>query len=99
MTDRVLPIQSLEDLDKIAERGRTLLLPSRPKILVGMATCGQAAGAIEVLEAIREEVKKEKLPFIVAETGCIGWCSQEPLVDVFVPGQARVTYGRVQPAR
>jgi NADH:ubiquinone oxidoreductase subunit F (NADH-binding)/(2Fe-2S) ferredoxin len=99
MTDRVLPIRSLEDLDKIAERGRALLLPSRPKILVGMATCGQAAGAIEVLEAIREEVKKEKLPFIVAETGCIGWCSQEPLVDVFVPGQARVTYGRVKPAR
>ena len=99
MTDRVLPIRSLEELDKIAERGRTLLLPSRPKILVGMATCGQAAGAIEVLEAVREEVKKEKLPFIVAETGCIGWCSQEPLVDVFVPGQARVTYGRVKPAR
>jgi len=99
MTDRVLPIRSLEELEKIAARGRTLLLPSRPKILVGMATCGQAAGAIDVLEAVREEVKKEKLPFIVAETGCIGWCSQEPLVDVFVPGQARVTYGRVKPAR
>ncbi len=97
MSDPRKPIRSLEELDRIAERGRTLLYPSRPKILVGMATCGQAAGAAEVLEAIREEVEKEKLPFIVAETGCIGWCSQEPLVDVFVPGQARVTYGRVKP--
>jgi NADH:ubiquinone oxidoreductase subunit F (NADH-binding)/(2Fe-2S) ferredoxin/NAD-dependent dihydropyrimidine dehydrogenase PreA subunit len=99
MIDPVLPVRTLEDLEKMADRGRTLLYPSRPKILVGMATCGQAAGAVEVLEAIREEVKKEKLPFIVTETGCIGWCSQEPLVDVYVPGQARVTYGRVKPGR
>ena len=99
MTSPVKPIRSLEDLERMEASGRALLYPSRPKILVGMATCGRAAGAEEVLEAIRDEVAKDKLPFIVAETGCIGWCSQEPLVDVWVPGHPRVTYGRVKPAR
>ena len=99
MTESIKPIRTLGDLEKVAERGRALLYPSRPKILVGTATCGEAAGAHEVLEAIREVVKAEKLPFIVAETGCIGWCSQEPLVDVYVPGHPRVTYGRVKPGR
>ena len=56
-------------------------------------------GVIRLLEAIREEVAKDKLPFIVAETGCIGWCSQEPLLDVAVPGKPRVTYGRMTPER
>ena len=99
MTSSLFPIRTLEDLDKAAAAGRARLYPTRPKILVGMATCGQAAGAGEVLQAIREEVAGEKLPYIVAETSCIGWCSQEPLLDVWVPGQARVTYGRVKPAR
>ena len=94
-----LKIRSLEDLEKVAVRGRASLLPNRPKILVGTATCGQAAGADEVLAAIRDEVEKEHLPYIVEETGCIGWCSQEPLMDVQVPGFPRVTYGRMTPKR
>ena len=65
--------------------------------MVGMATCGRAAGAEEVLEAVREEVEERHLDYAVAETGCIGWCSQEPLLDVWVPGRPRVTYGRVKP--
>lgn len=99
MTKTEQRIRTLDDLNQVADHGRAQLYPSRPKILVGMATCGQAAGAQEVLDAIREVVKAEKLPFIVAETGCIGWCSQEPLVDVYVPGHPRVTYGQVKPSR
>lgn len=98
MTEAI-KIRNLDDLENVAERGKAQLYPNRPKLLVGMATCGQAAGAEEVFQAIREEVAKEKLPYIVAETGCIGWCSQEPLVDVHVPGHPRVTYGRVKPGR
>jgi NADH:ubiquinone oxidoreductase subunit F (NADH-binding)/(2Fe-2S) ferredoxin/Pyruvate/2-oxoacid:ferredoxin oxidoreductase delta subunit len=92
-------IRNLEELEQRAAAGRELLYPERPKILVGMATCGQAAGAQEVLEAVRDEVKKNSLPYLVQETGCIGWCSQEPLVDVWAPGRPRVTYGRVKPGR
>ncbi|HEY6935680.1 MAG TPA: hypothetical protein VI424_00930, partial [Terriglobales bacterium] len=92
-------LATLDDLHQVMRQGRDLLYPSEPKIMVGMATCGQAAGAEEVLVAVRDEVEKAKLPYIVAETGCIGWCSQEPLLDICIPGRPRVTYGRVKPAR
>jgi NADH-quinone oxidoreductase subunit F/NADP-reducing hydrogenase subunit HndC len=58
-----------------------------------MATCGLAAGADEVYEAIAEEVARLKLPYQVTATGCIGWCSQEPLVEVLLPRRPRVSYG------
>jgi NADH-quinone oxidoreductase subunit F/NADP-reducing hydrogenase subunit HndC len=88
-------IGSLAGLQRAAARGRKTLLPRVPKILVGTATCGLAAGADEVLEAIRGEVVRLGLPYRVSPTGCIGWCSQEPLVDVRLPGAPRVTYGRM----
>jgi len=88
-------IANLTDLLHAAARGRKGLLPNHPKILVGMASCGLAAGADEVYEAIREEVAQLQLPYLVTPTGCIGWCSQEPLVDVRLPHKPRVTYGRM----
>jgi len=88
-------IANLTDLRHAAARGRKSLLPNRPKILVGLATCGLAAGADEVYEAIRDEVARLRLPYLVASTGCIGWCSQEPLVDVRLPHKPRISYGRM----
>ena len=99
MTDHIAHLTDLEALERCAIHGRASLYPEHIKILVGMATCGRAAGAAEVLEAVREEVEGKHLPYAVAETGCIGWCSQEPLLDVWVPGQPRVTYGRVKPSQ
>ena len=96
MTEHHSHISDLEALERCAIHGRSTLYPDRIKIMVGTATCGRAAGAQEVLEAVREEVEGKHLPYAVAETGCIGWCSQEPLLDVWVPGQPRVTYGRVK---
>jgi NADH:ubiquinone oxidoreductase subunit F (NADH-binding)/NAD-dependent dihydropyrimidine dehydrogenase PreA subunit/(2Fe-2S) ferredoxin len=90
---------NLEDLHQAMRQGRDLLYPSQPKIMVGTATCGLAAGAEEVLHAVREEVANSKLPYQVTETGCIGWCSQEPLLDICIPGRPRVTYGRMKPGR
>jgi NADH:ubiquinone oxidoreductase subunit F (NADH-binding)/(2Fe-2S) ferredoxin len=97
VTERVPHLTDLEALERYAIHGRRSLYPERIKILVGMATCGRAAGAAEVLDAVREEVETKHLPYAVTETGCIGWCSQEPLLDVWVPGRPRVTYGRVKP--
>lgn len=99
MIDARPRIRTLDDLHEAAQRGKTSLQPERTKIMVGTATCGQAAGAGEVLEAVREEVAKLGLPHIVAETGCIGWCSQEPLLDICMPRCPRVTFGRVKPER
>ncbi len=87
------------DRARMAVHGRTTLYPAQPKIFVGYATCGQAAGAVEVLEAVREEVAKLGLDYLITPTGCIGWCCQEPLLDVWLPGKGRITYGRVKPGR
>jgi NADH-quinone oxidoreductase subunit F/NADP-reducing hydrogenase subunit HndC len=86
-------IATYTDLRRIAARGRKSLHPTQPRILIGMATCGLAAGADEVYEAIVEEAARLELPYRVTPTGCVGWCSQEPLVEVMLPGRPRVTYG------
>ncbi len=64
------------------------------RIVVGMATCGIAAGARPVLNAFVEGVDKEGLndKVIVSQTGCIGICEYEPVVEVTVSGQEKVTY-------
>ncbi len=62
------------------------------RIVVGMATCGIAAGARPVLEALTEEVAKRKLSDVmVTQTGCIGICRLEPVVEVY-EGDTKTTY-------
>ena len=68
------------------------------RVVVGMATCGIAAGARPVLQAFTEEVAKRGLnPVAVGQTGCIGICQYEPVVEVYAPGQEKVTYVKVTP--
>ncbi len=63
------------------------------RIVVGMATCGIAAGARPVLNAFTEEVAKRNLKGVsVNQTGCIGMCQYEPIVEVIQPGKEKVTY-------
>jgi NADP-reducing hydrogenase subunit HndB len=63
------------------------------RVVVGMATCGIAAGARPVLNAMMEEVSKRDLKNVqVTQTGCIGVCRLEPVVEVYMPGQEKVTY-------
>ena len=69
------------------------------RVVVGMATCGIAAGARPVLNAFVEEVSKAGLggSVIVSQTGCIGLCQYEPIVEVFEAGKERVTYVKMTP--
>ena len=68
------------------------------RVVVGMATCGIAAGARPVMLAFVEEVKKRNLSNVtVAQTGCIGMCRLEPMLDVMIPGKEKVTYVKVTP--
>lgn len=68
------------------------------KVVVGMATCGIAAGARPVMTAILEEVEKRGLKnVIVSQTGCIGLCQYEPLVDVYDPEGNKTTYIKMTP--
>ena len=68
------------------------------RVVVGMATCGIAAGARPVMLAFMDEIAKRHLDHVtVSQTGCAGMCRLEPMVDVYVPGQEKVTYVKVMP--
>ena len=63
-----------------------------------MGTCGIAAGARTIMSAVLEEIAKRNLQGItVRQTGCIGMCQKEPLMDIVRPGEPRVTYGNLKP--
>jgi len=94
-------IQELEEirkntLDRVNQRKDR----NTTRIVVGMATCGIAAGARPVLLAIMDEVEKLNLKdVIVAQTGCIGVCRLEPIVEVIRPGEDKVTYIKMTPEK
>lgn len=66
---------------------------SNIRVVVGMATCGIAAGARPVLNAFLDEVARRNLKNVrVTQAGCLGMCKLEPMVEVYVPGKEKVTY-------
>lgn len=70
------------------------------RVVVGMATCGIAAGARPVLTELTEQIAKRGLKNVtVAQTGCIGICQYEPVVEVYAPGQEKVTYVNMTPEK
>lgn len=91
-------MKSLEELRAIRERmqgkvGMRSEDASQIRIVVGMATCGIASGARPVLNVLADEVQKRGMSnVVVTQTGCIGLCQYEPLVEVYVPGKEKVTY-------
>ncbi|MGB9791129.1 MAG: NADH-ubiquinone oxidoreductase-F iron-sulfur binding region domain-containing protein [Thermacetogeniaceae bacterium] len=82
-------------LEQFIQEGLQTLYPKKPKISVGMATCGRASGAQHIYEAFAREVRARGLDAVVAKTGCLGFCQQEPLVSVQLPGCPRYIYARV----
>ena len=68
------------------------------RVVIGMATCGIAAGARPVMLAFMDEIQKRQLAHVtVSQTGCVGMCRLEPMVDVYTPGQEKITYVHVKP--
>ena len=97
-------MKSLAELQAIRDRAKAQLdlrkeNPNAARVLVGMATCGIAAGARPVLNAFTEEIAKRGLTkdVTVTQTGCIGICQYEPVVEVEIPGEEKVTYVKVAP--
>ena len=85
-------LQGLRDKLK-AETAKNEEAPGYVKVVVGLATCGIAAGARPVIDVFKDEVAKRGLKNIdVRQVGCIGICQYEPVVEVFVPGKEKVTY-------
>ena len=70
------------------------------RVVIGMATCGIAAGARPVMLAFMDEISKRGLSHVtVSQTGCVGMCRLEPMVDVQIPGQDKVTYVHMTPEK
>ena len=96
-------MKSLEELKAIRDKMKKQMdlrdsSEDNIRVVVGMATCGIAAGARAVMTAVLEELAKRNIHDVaVLQTGCIGMCQKEPLVDIVRPGEDRVTYGNVAP--
>jgi len=85
------------DLKAHAEDYARGLKENKPVILVGAATCGRAAGALEVVKAFREEIKRNNIDCPIVEVGCIGHCYAEPIAIISKPGYPPIAYGYVNP--
>jgi NADH:ubiquinone oxidoreductase subunit F (NADH-binding)/(2Fe-2S) ferredoxin len=94
-----MKIEKANDLLKIKKQGIHSLSPAATRITVGAATCGLAKGAGKVFEALKYEVKKQKIKAEVLYVGCNGLCFAEPIVEVIQPGRPRITYGNVSVGR
>ena len=98
-------MKSLEELAALRERMKSSVAmrqdnSNTTRVVVGMATCGIAAGARPVLTAFVEEVNRRGLQDVtVTQAGCIGMCKLEPIVEVFQPGKEKVTYVKMTPEK
>ena len=91
-------MKSLAELQEIKEKMKNKIVlregSSDIRVVVGMATCGIAAGARPVLNAFVEAVNNENLTdkVTVSQTGCVGYCQLEPIVEIYEAGKDKVTY-------
>ena len=98
-------MKSLAELQSIKEKMRSKIVlregSNEIRVVVGMATCGIAAGARPVLNTLVEEVNNAGLyeKVTVSQTGCIGFCQLEPIVEVFEAGKEKVTYIKMTPEK
>lgn len=98
-------MKSLAELQAIKEKMKDKIILREGvgdiRVVVGMATCGIAAGARPVLNTLVEEVSAAGLAekVTVSQTGCIGICQYEPIVEVFEAGKDKVTYVKMTPEK
>lgn len=91
-------LKSLDDLRQLRDQAQKDIrtrMDTGTTIIVGMGTCGIAAGARETMRAIIDELEKRQIEAHITTVGCIGMCVLEPLVDIEQAGQPRVTYGNL----
>ena len=89
-------IRDFAGFNAVHDAGLAKLLPPRPRIAVGMGTCGSGNGAEAVMHAFAEAIDQRGLGIDLVRTGCFGFCAEEPLVNVRLPGQPLVILHRVQ---
>ena len=95
-------IESLEDLQQIQEEANREMQRKTSRgeieVVVSLGSCGIAVGALDVLHIVEEEIKAHDLKDVtVSQTGCMGLCKHEPILQVIVGNTSKVTYGKVAP--
>ncbi len=91
-------LKNIEELKKIREEAKKDLvtrMQTGTRIIIGMGTCGIAAGARESLQAVLRELEARQVEAHVETVGCVGMCAKEPLIDIEQAGKARVRYGNI----
>ena len=90
-----MKLSNLDYVKKVKAEGLDKIFPGKPRIAVGYASCGIAAGAKTVFRALQEEIIKRKLDVALTQVGCIGYCTVEPIVNVSMPGMPMILYHNV----
>jgi len=90
-----MKVRTRSDLATLSSSGLSTLYPPGLRISVGMATCGLATGAADVYHVLHDEADRRGLDLMLVATGCIGYCQQEPLVDVYMQGRGHILYSKV----
>lgn len=100
-------IKSLEELKALRDKYKSSVdmrgsvdEENRIRVAVGMATCGIASGSRETINSIVEEIKTQGLNNVsVVQTGCLGYCYAEPVVEISMPGKESVLYGNINASK
>lgn len=95
-------MKTLTDLRNIKEKAKREMAAREQsanyRIVVAMGTCGIAAGARSVMTAILDELNKRNIAdAVITQTGCLGYCDQEPLVQIIQKDKSIITYGKITP--
>ena len=90
-----MTIKNHRKLEEVWRAGREKLFPDRPRLAVGLATCGIAAGGDRVYAALESEIQRRHLNVELTSVGCIGFCMEEPLVNVQLPGKPLILLHKV----
>jgi len=88
-------ISDYGDLAKIKKNGEKKILPNKPYVAVGMGTCGIGRGAEVLFDSLERSIKEKNLDIILKKTGCFGFCAEEPLVNIYIPGKPLIIMHRV----
>ncbi|MDW7668919.1 MAG: (2Fe-2S) ferredoxin domain-containing protein [Bacillota bacterium] len=101
-----MSVKSLEELRKLREEAKGKLSMRKDgegdyiELMVGMATCGIAAGARTTLNVLLDEIQNKNIENIkVVQVGCLGYCHSEPTVQINEPGKESIIYGNVDEKR
>ena len=92
-----MKINDLATLNEVRRQGLESLVPNRPRIAIGLGTCGIGNGAEEVREAFLCAADEKGIDVLVANTGCLGFCADEPMVNIAMPGKPLIVLSKVRP--